>query len=216
MKDIVIYGAGGFGREVACLIQTINKVNTEWNFIGFIDDEQESGTCCEYGQVLGGLQYLNTYDRKLAVVIAIGSSAALQDLSTRIVNPKIYFPNMIAPGVIFHDENSVLLGKGNIILFHSIISCNVRLGNFNLLNNDVMVGHDSEIGDFNVLNPSTRISGNVRIGDMNFFGVCSVILQKLIIGNNTRIAANSCVMRNTKDKGLYIGTPAQLRVTPEI
>jgi hypothetical protein len=28
MKDIAIYGAGGFGREVACLIRIINKKNS--------------------------------------------------------------------------------------------------------------------------------------------------------------------------------------------
>ena len=33
MKDIVIIGAGGFGREVAWLIEDINKVNLEWNII---------------------------------------------------------------------------------------------------------------------------------------------------------------------------------------
>lgn len=40
MKDIAIYGAGGFGREVACLIERINKARETpiWNFIGFFDD----------------------------------------------------------------------------------------------------------------------------------------------------------------------------------
>ena len=41
MKDIAIYGAGGLGREVACLIRMINesKEIPEWNFIGFFDDD---------------------------------------------------------------------------------------------------------------------------------------------------------------------------------
>lgn len=45
MKDIAIFGAGGFGREVACLIRSINEcidVDEErWNFIGFFDDVKE-------------------------------------------------------------------------------------------------------------------------------------------------------------------------------
>ena len=40
MKDIVIIGAGGFGREVAWLIEDINKVNNEWNIVGFVDDNK--------------------------------------------------------------------------------------------------------------------------------------------------------------------------------
>ena len=40
MKDIAIYGAGGFGREIACLIQMINKSEKKpkWNIVGFFDD----------------------------------------------------------------------------------------------------------------------------------------------------------------------------------
>lgn len=41
MKDIAIFGAGGFGREVACLIKRINKIKPQWNFIGFFDDNEE-------------------------------------------------------------------------------------------------------------------------------------------------------------------------------
>lgn len=38
MKDIVIIGAGGFGREVAWLIEDINRIKQTWNIIGFVDD----------------------------------------------------------------------------------------------------------------------------------------------------------------------------------
>lgn len=38
MRDIAIYGAGGFGKEVACLLNRINEVNHQWNLIGFFDD----------------------------------------------------------------------------------------------------------------------------------------------------------------------------------
>ena len=42
MKDIAIFGAGGFGREVACLIKRINKQQPNtWNFIGFFDDDEK-------------------------------------------------------------------------------------------------------------------------------------------------------------------------------
>lgn len=216
MKDIAIYGAGGFGREVACLIQSINRVSPEWNLIGFFDDTHSKGTANEYGETLGGMNELNAYDREIALVIGIGSPNALQNLFSSIVNPNVYYPNIIAPDVVFHDKSSVKMGKGNIILFHSIVSCCAQIGDFNLLNNDVMIGHDAQMGSFNVFNPSVRVSGNVRIGNTNFFGVCSVVLQKLTIGCDTKIAANSCVMRNTRDKGLYIGTPAIMRLTPEV
>ena len=41
LKDIVIIGAGGVGRETALIIEDINEVNKEWNLLGFVDDGKE-------------------------------------------------------------------------------------------------------------------------------------------------------------------------------
>ena len=41
MKDLIIFGASGFGREVAWLIERINRVNPTWNLLGFMDDNEE-------------------------------------------------------------------------------------------------------------------------------------------------------------------------------
>ena len=49
VKDIAIFGAGGFGREVACLLRKINAVEPTWNFVGFYDDGLEKGSRVDYG-----------------------------------------------------------------------------------------------------------------------------------------------------------------------
>ena len=59
MKDIAIYGAGGFGRETACLLREINEVAPTWNFIGFFDDGLPAGTRNHQGETLGGIDALN-------------------------------------------------------------------------------------------------------------------------------------------------------------
>ena len=41
LKNLIIIGASGFGREVAWLVERINKVDPTWNLIGFIDDADE-------------------------------------------------------------------------------------------------------------------------------------------------------------------------------
>lgn len=210
MKDIAIYGAGGFGREVACLIKRINEATQEeqWRLIGFFDDGLEIGTCNEYGKVLGGLERLNQWKTPLNVVIAIGTPTIVQKIAQAIVNPKIDYPNLIDPTAVFFDKSNVKLGKGNIICFYCSISCNVTIGDFNIFNGLIPVGHDTSIGNYNVVMPTCNISGGVEIGDCNFFGVKSVVLQYLKIGNNTRIGACSVVIRKTKDGFLYMGNPA--------
>ena len=39
MKDIAVYGFGGYGREIASIIKSINTVEPTWNFVGFFDDD---------------------------------------------------------------------------------------------------------------------------------------------------------------------------------
>lgn len=208
IKDIAIYGAGGLGREIACLIRNINAVKYQWNMIGFFDDSIPITHKTEYGYILGGINELNNYNKELAIVIAIGNPQILNKIYTNIINKKIEFPNIIAPDVILYDKDNYKIGFGNIIGFRCLISCNIKIGNFNILNTDTFIGHDTIIGNFNIINPSVRISGEVSIGNGNFFGVGCIILQQKKIGNNTVIGSNSVIIHKTKDNTTYIGNPA--------
>ena len=210
MKKIAIIGAGGFGREVVCLINAINEKSKEWDFIGFFDDVKDIGYENEYGKVLGRIKDLNSYPESLAVVVAIAKPSAIEVIVKNISSPNIYFPNLIAPDIILLDKKNISLGQGNIISFGGIISCNVHIGNFNILNFSVSIGHDTHMGNYNTVMPNARISGNIKIGDRNFLGVSSTILEKFTIGSDTIIGAGSLVLRNTKDGHTYFGNPASI------
>lgn len=209
MKDILIYGFGGFGHEVACLIQQINREKPTWNVLGYIDDGVEVGTECKYGKVLGDIYTLNAWESPVAVVIAIGSTKYLELISQRIINPNVDFPNIIAPNVFYFDEDSVAMGRGNIVTFGCRFSCNTRLGDFNVLNGNISLGHDANMGNYNVLFPETRISGQTSIGNRNFFGARVFVAQRLKVGDDCRFGAGCYVLRKTKDGCLYMGNPAK-------
>ena len=209
MKDIAIYGIGGYGGEIACLLNQINEIKPQWNLIGFFDDGVPLGTSIRYGAVLGNIDYLNSYEHTLSVIIAIATPLHLKIISEKITNPLIEFPNIIAPNVNIFDKEAFTIGRGNLISFGCRLSYNVNIGNFNLLNGAVSVGHNVNMGDFNVLQPSVRILGDCSVGNNNFFGVQSIVLQGVKIGCDTRIGVSSVVIRNTKDNSLYFGNPAK-------
>lgn len=210
MKDIAIYGAGGFGREVACLLHRINAVTPEWNLIGFFDDGKEPGYVTEYGKVLGGIESVNTFSSPLSIVIAIGSPKVVEKIVGKVENPLIDFPTIISPDTIFLDKGNISFGRGNLICSGCLFSCNVKVGDFNTFNGFITVGHDATIGHFNSFMPAVRISGEVNIGNRNFFGVSSVVLQQIKVGNDTVIGANSTILRKTKDGNTYVGNPASI------
>lgn len=210
MKKIAIYGAGGFGREVACLLNKINEVEPTWELVGFFDDGIEKGSqISHFGKVLGGIDELNAWTSELSIVITIGSPKIVQILVSKITNPNIQFPNIIAPTVYFADKDTFKIGKGNIIQKHCSFSCDVTIGDFNVMDGADVFGHDDVVGSFNTFMPAMRISGEVTIGDGNFFGVGSIILQQIKIGNNVRLGAGSVLMRKPKEGCLYMGNPAK-------
>lgn len=210
MKNIAIYGAGGFGKEVACIINKINEKKPTWNIIGFFDDGVEKGTeISHFGHVLGNKMDLNNWDKPLNIVFAIGSPKILKFLVDKINNSLIHYPNIIHPEVVFADPVSFTIGKGNVLVRGCSFSVDVTIGDFNQFNSISALAHDVIIGSYNVFMPLTRISGEANIGDCNFFGISSILLQCVKVGNHTRIGAGSIVFKKTKDGFLYMGNPAK-------
>ena len=209
MKDLLIYGFGGLGHEVACVINHINVIKPTWNLLGYIDDGVTPGTSCKYGKVLGDINTLNAWNTPVCVAIAIGSPKYLEEVSSKIVNPIVEFPNIIAPNVFYFDRDAVEIGKGNIITFGCRFSCNTHIGDFNIMDGCVSLGHDSILGNYNMFFPEVRISGQTSIGNKNYFGSRSFAAQCLKIGNENRFGAGTYILRKIKDGGLYIGNPAK-------
>ena len=209
MKDFAIYCAGGFGREVYCLVFKRIK-NSEWNFVGFFDDTIQKGTKLQYGVCLGGMQELNSWPTPIDICIANGSPRGLKIISERITNPLVDFPNIIAHDVGYADSDTIIMGKGNILTGAIWLSVNVKIGNFNVFNGYDVCGHDVTIGDCNVFMPSIRVSGGVTIGNENLFGACSFVLQELTIGNNIKLSPGSMLLSKPKDGSVYMGNPAKI------
>ena len=210
MKDIAIYGAGGFGKEVACIVNLLNEKKPQWNFLGFSDDGKPVGTkISHFGKVIGNLNDLNFWHENISIVFALGDPILLSGLVAKVTNKKINFPNIIHPDAFFADRTSLNLGKGNVIVRGCSFSVDVAVGDFNQFNSFSALAHDVQVGSFNVFMPLTRVSGEVSIGSLNLFGIGSIILQKIKIGNRVKIAPSSVVMRKTKDDCFYMGNPAK-------
>ena len=84
MKDLIIFGASGFGREVAWLVERINKISPTWNLQGFMDDDDSiQGSEINGYRVLGKLgdirRYQDTY-----FVCAVGSSRIREKIINRM------------------------------------------------------------------------------------------------------------------------------------
>ena len=210
-KRIAIYGAGGLGKEVAGGIQRINRAGMDnWQLVGFYDDGKPKGFKVSHlGEVLGGMEELNALKEPMALAIAVGTPESRRMIHDRITNPMISFPNLISPSFRVLDPTTFKIGEGNIIQDNCSATCDVVLGNYNVLNGSNVMGHDVIVGDFNVMMPGVRLSGEVKVGNGNLLGVDSVVLQRVKVGDNVTLGAGSVLMTRPKDGFTYIGVPAK-------
>ena len=204
MKPIIIVGAGGFGREVEYLIETINEDNPTWELLGYVDDMVPAGTRVGNCTVLGNLDYLETIDSSVSLTIAIGSAKIRKKIYERIDAVGDFdYPNLIDPGV--RVAKRVKLGKGCIICAGCLLTVDITMGDFVILNLGCTVGHDAQIGSFVTAYPSVNISGMVTIGSITEIGTGTQIIQGVEVTEKCVFGAGTVVVRNIAESGTYVG-----------
>lgn len=209
MKDIAIFGVGGFGREVLTLIQDINKVKPTYNIIGFFDDGHEKGEKVNGYPVLGKTEELNSWPTEISIAISIGDPEIKKHVINKISNPYVNYPILIHPNVVIGDSNYVKIGKGCIICAGNMITTNIEIGDFVILNLGCTVGHDTVIKNYAAFMPSVNISGEVTIGEGVYVGTGAKIINQLEIGDYTIVGAGAVVSKTLPAKCTAVGVPAK-------
>ena len=208
IKDIAIYGAGGFGREVAWLIEEMNREEESYRIIGFLDDDDAwRGRKVNGHPVLGGWETLRSHPQ-IAVALAIGNPATRKTVATRLQGLPLDFPNLIHPSVLIGPE--VILGNGNILCAGVIATVNIRIGDFCHLNLKTSVGHDCVLEDFATTACSVDLAGNSHACEGVYFGNHATVLQGITIGAWSVVGAGAVAHRDIPPESVAVGVPARV------
>ncbi len=205
MKDIIIVGAGGFGREALYLIKEINKVKQKWIIKGFIDDNLEAlkGVKCDY-EVIGRIRDWQPKDNEV-FAIGIASPKTKEAVSTLLKKRNAIFETLISPFAQVCDY--VEFGEGCVVTNGSMIGDCVKIGSFvNIAS--AMIGQDSLIDDFSTVTGYVNVA-SAYIGKRVFIGSHSVILHGRKIGDDAFICAGSVVFNHIKPLTKVFGNPAK-------
>ena len=207
MKDLYIIGAGGFGREVAWLVERINEITPTWDLKGFIDDNETLWETMEDEYpVVGGCSYLEKL-KDVYVVCAIGSAKVRKKIIEKLKGLSIRYATLIDPSVLV--SKRVSIGEGTIICAGTIITVDIEIGKHVIINLDCTVGHDTVIGNFVTIYPSVNVSGIVRVGECSELGTGMQIIQGKTIAANAIFGAGSVVVKDCIECGTYVGSPAK-------
>ncbi|MFK2903234.1 acetyltransferase [Dyella ginsengisoli] len=204
---LYIFGAGGFGREVAWLAEQswAHKVDVEF----LVDIPNASGLQID-GRKVKQIADV-TPDSTARIVIAVGDSSTRRRISALCEASGFREAIMVHPRAEM--SNSVELGSGTIICAGAILTTNVHVGRHVHINLDCTIGHDAVIGDFATLSPGVHVSGHVHIGQGAFIGTGANLINgsadaPLVIGDRAVIAAGACVTKSVDCGALVAGVPA--------
>ena len=209
MKKLVLYGAGGFGKEVASIIESINNNKPTYELLGFLDDGAhfQQGDRINGYPWLGGKDWILKHKEDVYCTCTVGNAGIKAAIQRDLVKENVLFETIIA--VSSRIGKYTEIGQGCVFYGNVSVSVNCKIGDGVLLNYGCNIGHDVEIGDYTTIMPATGISGGCKVGlEVNIGGHAFVVPGRKI-GNNATIAAGSIVFTNVKAGTTVLGNPAR-------
>ena len=207
MTRLLIYGSGGFAREVAWLAEEAG-----YEVVGFIDDQQEKVGLFVNGIRVHSFEEAKAFAGEVPLAIAVGSPQTREKLFLKAREAGFSFATLVHPRV--ERSRFVEIGEGTVITAGNILTVNIRLGLQVQINLDCTIGHDVVMEDFATLAPGVHVSGWVRIEKRAYVGTGAVIIngkedEPIVIGEDAVVGAGAVVTKSVPPRTTVVGVPAK-------
>jgi sugar O-acyltransferase (sialic acid O-acetyltransferase NeuD family) len=208
--DLVIVGAGGFGRETAQVVHDLNQCGAAWRLLGYLDDNPaRHGTAIDGTTILGGRGEIRHLP-DVAVVVCTGHPGDYVS-RMRIVNdlglPPERYATIVHPTVAMSASSSI--GHGCVVLAHVTLTAAVRVGAHVAIMPQVTLTHDNVIEDFATLASGARLGGGVRVQRAAYLGAGALIRENRTIGAFSLVGMGAVVTRDVPARQVWAGVPAR-------
>ncbi|HEX8222963.1 MAG TPA: acetyltransferase [Allosphingosinicella sp.] len=208
MPRLLIYGDGGFGRELLLPLRMLEPSQLPGE-LTFLDDESDS--VAHAGVPVIRFEEAAAGDRYL---IAIADSRVRERLHEKCLAAGLVPWTLVASDARIGP--GVEMGEGCIFYLQAVVSGFCRIGSQFHLSLQSYVGHDCVIGDYVTFGPSVGCCGNVHIGDHAYIGAGAVIRngapdKPLIIGKAAVVGMGAIVTKDVPPHTTVIGNPARVK-----
>jgi sugar O-acyltransferase (sialic acid O-acetyltransferase NeuD family) len=206
MKNLIIIGARGFGREVYCLATETKEYNVDFDIKGFLDDKADAlDGYKNYPPILDSVENYVIQENDV-FICALGDPTYKKKYATIIQEKGGEFISLIHPTA--HIGLNSIIGKGCIICANSFISCDVTLGDFVTVQPFSMLGHDAKVSSNCQLNTYSFLGGFVEIGNNVTLHTGAIVVPHKKVYDNSIVGAGSVAIRNVKENTTVFGIPA--------
>jgi sugar O-acyltransferase (sialic acid O-acetyltransferase NeuD family) len=211
-EQLAIYGASGFGREVAWLIEDCSDAGKPYQTVCFVDDNESL-----HGSALNEIPVMGLAEARLKfptakIVGGVGAPLLRQRLMLKATDMGFEPATIIHPRV--ERSRWTDIGAGTVICAGSMVAANVTLGQHVQINMDCTVAHDDVLEDYATLAPGVHVSGCVHLGKRAYVGTGAVIINgtledPIVIGDDAVVGAGACVTRSVPAGQTVVGVPAR-------
>jgi len=207
MKNLVIIGARGFGREVYSLATQTKEYNNEWVIKGFLDDKVDAlDGFHNYPGIISSVEDYEVQEDDV-FICALGDTTQKKKYVSMIIGKGGRFINIVHPTAII--STNTKLGVGTIICPFTYISNDIKMGNFVTIQTHAAIGHDTIIGDYVQINALTFFGGYSKIEEGVTIHPGGMVAPKKKVGENSTVGLNSSVVKDIKPNCTAYGNPAK-------
>ena len=207
MKNLVIIGARGYGREIYGLAQSCIGFGINFEVKGFLDDKIDALDGFKgYPPILDSVENYKIASDDV-FVCALGDVAYKQKYIQIILNKGGTFISLIHSSA-FIGQNTTI-GKGVILAFDVHISCDVSIADFVTVMTGSVIGHDSSVGAWSSIGVRSFLGGSAILGQRTTIHTGAIVLPHKRIGKNAIVGAGSVVLRDVKEGITVFGSPAK-------
>jgi len=207
MKDLLIISAGGCGREVFQWAKDIQKAKETWKSIHFLDDNLQALDGFGLKDLMVGTIAGYRPGATEEVICALGDSVTRLNLCNDLRKRGASFANIIHPTALIADYSYI--GTGVILCPGAIISTNVQIGDFVLIDVLSVAGHDVTIEQGSTLSDHCDLMGGAYLEEAAFLGSGARIFPTVRVGTQAKIGAGSVVIRDVPPNISVFGNPAR-------
>ena len=207
MKNLLIIGARGFGREVYNTALESIGYGEEYTVKGFLDDKSDALDGYEdYPPIIGPVEnYI--IEKNDVFICALGDVHYKKKYADIILSKGGEFINLIHNKAFI--SKNVKIGKGCIFCIHSSVSCDVTMGDFVTFQSFSVAGHDVTIGNYVQINAHSFMGGFVQLGDMTTLHTGAIVHPHVRIETGAIVGAGSVAIRKVKADTTVFGIPAR-------
>jgi sugar O-acyltransferase (sialic acid O-acetyltransferase NeuD family) len=205
-RDVVVIGAGGFGREVAQLLRDLEGAGGPYRFAGYLDRDSHPAHQSSTEPLLGTVEDFKGWAH-VDVVCAIGDPTVRRRVVTGLDGSDVTWATLRHPTAIIGARTRI--GAGSIICAGCVLTVDIEIAEHVHVNLACTVGHDVRIGAYATLSPGCGVSGAALIEPGARLGTQAILLPGVRVGTGSVVGAGSVVLRDVPAQTTVVGIPAK-------